>query len=266
MKNPDAKDAVVKERKNLETIPAWDLDQVESKKEVILEAQRDTKKVHFAALMDTCHLKKCEVRTQIAEVQRQSSAPGDTVKDDSGAYAVFTERGSSMSQMTAAEILDVVARLPGCDGQAADAVSAYTPDCSKFPKPNVQMFGYVFHDTNGQNHVKIWRSRGTSWTKLVRSSVSRIAVGKTIRRSFIRTWMGRRFRIGNVRSFIGNKGYFCQYMWTTSKLQERSRMWLPCWRNWWKNVGLGEPTSFFDPENLGCTQRECKPNKTIIEQ
>ena len=42
---------------------------------------------------------------------------GDTVKDDSGAYAVFTEQGSSASQMTAAKVMD-------CDGQAADAVSA----------------------------------------------------------------------------------------------------------------------------------------------
>ena len=51
---------------------------------------------------------------------------GDIVKDDSGSYAVFTEQGSSASQMTAAEIMDIISRLPGCDEQAADAVSAYT--------------------------------------------------------------------------------------------------------------------------------------------
>ena len=51
---------------------------------------------------------------------------GDFVKDDSGSYAVFTEQGSSASQMTAAKIMDIISRLPGCDGQAADAVSAYT--------------------------------------------------------------------------------------------------------------------------------------------
>ena len=39
----------------------------------------------------------------------------DIAKDDSGSYAVFTEQGSSASQMTAAKA-----------GQAADAVSAYT--------------------------------------------------------------------------------------------------------------------------------------------
>ena len=48
------------------------------------------------------------------------------MKDDSGSYAVFTEQGSSASQMTAAKVMDIISRLPGCAGQAADAVSAYT--------------------------------------------------------------------------------------------------------------------------------------------
>ena len=46
--------------------------------------------------------------------------------DNSRSYAVFTEQGSSASQMTAAKIMDIISRLPGCAGQAADAVSAYT--------------------------------------------------------------------------------------------------------------------------------------------
>ena len=46
---------------------------------------------------------------------------GDIVKDDSRAHAVFTEQASSPSQMTAARVMDVIARLPECDGQAADA-------------------------------------------------------------------------------------------------------------------------------------------------
>ena len=50
---------------------------------------------------------------------------GDIVKGDSGSPAVFTEQGSSASQLTAAKVIDVIARLPGCAGQAAHAVSAY---------------------------------------------------------------------------------------------------------------------------------------------
>ena len=44
MKNPDAKAAVDKEWKKLETIPVWQLEKVKIKKEVILAAQRDKKK------------------------------------------------------------------------------------------------------------------------------------------------------------------------------------------------------------------------------
>ena len=55
-----------------------------------------------------------------------SYSQGDFVKDDSGSYAVFTEQGPSASQMTAAKVMDIISRLPGCSGQAADAVSAFT--------------------------------------------------------------------------------------------------------------------------------------------
>ena len=46
--------------------------------------------------------------------------------DDSASYAVFTEQGTSASQMTAAKVMDIISRLPGCTGQAADAVSSFT--------------------------------------------------------------------------------------------------------------------------------------------
>ena len=41
---------------------------------------------------------------------------GDVVKDDSGSYAVFTEQGSSASQVTAAIVLNAIARRPECEG------------------------------------------------------------------------------------------------------------------------------------------------------
>ena len=66
---------------------------------------------------------------------------GDIVKDESGAHAVFNEQGSSASQMTAAKVVDIISRPPGCAGQAPDAVSAYTqvkmedaPSLLKIPK------------------------------------------------------------------------------------------------------------------------------------
>ena len=89
------------------------------------------------------------------------------VKDDSGSYAVFTEQGSSASQMTAAKVMDIISRLPACAGQAGDAVSAYTqvkmedaPKLLKIPKSECpDMWIRLPHDTNGQNHGPVWKTQ-----------------------------------------------------------------------------------------------------------
>ena len=78
--------------------------------------------------MDICHLKNAEWGAKHQKHKGRVVLRGDTVKDDSGSYAVFIEQGSSASQMTAAKIMDILSRLPGCDGQAADEVSAYTQE------------------------------------------------------------------------------------------------------------------------------------------
>ena len=105
---------------------AWNLTKVRSKKEVIDETRTTGRKVHCASLMDICHLKNAELEAKHQKYKGRVVLRSDIVKDDSGSYAVFTEQGSSASQMTAAKIMDIISRLPGCDGQAADAVSAYT--------------------------------------------------------------------------------------------------------------------------------------------
>ena len=108
----------------LEKISAWS--KVKSKKQVIEEARTSGATVHFVSLMDICHLKNAELEAKHQKYKGRVVLRGDIVNDDSGSYAVFTEKGSSASQMTAAKIMDIISRLPGCDGQAADAVSAYT--------------------------------------------------------------------------------------------------------------------------------------------
>ena len=126
MKIPAAKAAVDKEWEKLEKISAWNLTKVRSKSEVIDEARTKGAKVHFASLMDICHLKNAELEAKHQKYKGRVVLRGDMVKDDSGSHAVFTEQGSPASQMTAAKVMDIISRLPGCDGQAPDAVSAYT--------------------------------------------------------------------------------------------------------------------------------------------
>ena len=139
----------------LEKISAWNLTKVRSKKEVIDEARTKGAKVHFASLMDICHWKNAELETKHQKYKGRVVLRGDIVKDDSGSYAVFIEQGSSASQMTAAKVMDIISRLPGCAGQAADAVSAYTQvkmeDAPKLLKiPKIGMSRHLVSSTTTQ--------------------------------------------------------------------------------------------------------------------
>ena len=90
MKIPAAKAVVDKEWEKLEKILAWDLTKVRSKSEVIDEARTKGAKVHFASLMDICHLKNAELETKHPKYKGRVVLRGDIVKDDPGSYAVFT--------------------------------------------------------------------------------------------------------------------------------------------------------------------------------
>ena len=172
MKIPAAKAAVDKEWEKLEKISAWNLTKVKSKKQVINEARMSGAKVHFISLMDICHLKNAEMEAKHQKYKGRVVLRGDIVKDNSGSYAVLTEQGSSASQMTAAKIMDLISTLPGCDGQAADAVSAYTQ------VKNGRCSQIIENSKIGvSRHLD---SSTTTQMATVRSSFGRTVVGKAI--------------------------------------------------------------------------------------
>ena len=92
MKIPAAKAAVDKDCEKLKKISAWNLTKVRSKKEVIDEARTAGAEVHFASLVDICHLKNAELEAKHQKYKGRVVLRGDIVKDDSGSYAVFTAR------------------------------------------------------------------------------------------------------------------------------------------------------------------------------
>ena len=106
--------------------PSVEFGENEERKRCFSGSTKRKRKVHFATLMDICHLKNAELEQKHHKYKGRVVLRGDMGKDDSGAYAVSTEQGSSASQMTAAKVMDVSARLLGCAGQAADAMSAHT--------------------------------------------------------------------------------------------------------------------------------------------
>ena len=234
-KIPAAKAAVDKEWEKLEKNSAWNLTKVRSKKEVIDEARKKERKVHFSSLMDICHLKNSELEPQYQKYKCRVVLRGDLVEDDSGSYAVFNEQGSSASQMTAAKVMDIISRLPGYAGQAADAVSAYTegkmedtPKLLKIPKSECPDIWIRLP----------WHKWPKSWSSIedqlfLLNGICTVILcqdyyGKgNLRKSYSST-VGRRFPIGNAYSYTVKKGYSYLCMWMTLNWLERNKTLIRC--------------------------------------
>ena len=274
MKIPAAKAAVDKEWEKLEKISAWNLTKVRSKKKVIDEARTSGATVYFASLMDTCHLKNAELEAKHQKCKGRVVLRGDIVKDNSGSYAVFTEQGSSASQMTAAKIMDIISRLPGCDGQAADAVSAYTQvkmeDAHKLLKIPKSECPDIWIRLPRHKWPKSWSSMEDPVVPLERNLYGHPLAGLLWERQFekvqnIEAWMGENSKLGMSLFVHREKGLFLSVYVDDIKLAGKKHNIDPMWKVLNKEVDLGEPTSFLDHVYLGCTQRQCEISKDIVD-
>ena len=272
MKIPAAKAAVDKEWDKLEKIPAWDLTKVRNTSEVIDEARKEDRKVHFASLMDLCHLKNAELETKHQKYKGRVVLRGDIVKDDSGSYAVFTEQGSSAPQMTAAKVMDIISRLPGCAGPAADAVSAYTqvkmedaPKLLKIPKSKCPD---IWIRLPRHNWPKSWSSMEDPVVPLERNLYGHPLAGLLWERHFEKIQL--KYGLEKVSNweclFVHReKGLFLSVYVDDINLAGKKQNINPMWKVLNKEVDLGEPTSFLDHVYLECTQRPCEISKDIVD-
>ena len=234
-KIPAAKAAVDKEWEKLEKISAWTLTKVKSKKQVIDEARTSGAKVHFASLMDICHLKNAELEAKHQKYKSRIVLRGDIVKDDSDSYATFTEQKSSASQMTAAKIMDIISRLPGCDGQATDAVSACAKvkmeDAHKLLKIPKSECPDIWIRPPRHKWPKSWSSMEDPVVPLERNLYGHPSAGLLWERQFEKILLKhgwRKFQIGNVSLYIVKKGYSYLSMWMTQHLLERNKILIRC--------------------------------------
>ena len=239
---------------------------------MIDEARMSGAKVHFASLMDICHLKNAELEAKHQKYKGRVVLRGDIVKDDSGSYAVFTEQGSSASQMTAAKIMDIISRLPGCDGQAADAVSAYTQvkmeDAHKLFKIPKSECPDIWIRLPRHKWPKSWSSMEDRVVLLERNLYDHPLAGLLWERQFERILLQHGCeKVSNWECLFVHrqKGFFLSVYVEDIKLVGKKQNLHPMWKVLNKEVDLEEPTSFLDHVNLECTQRQCDISKDIVD-
>ena len=274
MKIPDAKAAVDKEWKKLETIPTWDLEKVKSKKEVILEAQREQKEMSTLPHWRTFATSKMRgwnqnyrsLNTKAPVVLRGGHSERrlwslrsfywtglvcvpDDCSNSNGRYRKITRFWWTSSWCSICLCTQF---------KLEDAPRLLTIPKSECPDVWILLPRHKWPISCG----KI-----ISWTKFVRSTISRIAMGMTIRRSFFRTWMGENSDLGmHVRSSETSDISVSICGWDDIKMTGKKQNVAPMWKKLMENVDIDEPTSFLDHVYLGCTQRECKPRRSGWQQ
>ena len=197
---------------------------------------------------------------------------GDIVKDDSGSYAVFTEQGSSASQMRAAKIMDIISRLPGCDGQAADAVSAYTQvkmeDAHKLFKIPKSECPDIWICLARHKWPKSWSSIEDPVVPLERNLYGHPLAGLLWEGQFEKILLKHGCeKIPNWECLFVHreKGLFLSVYVDDIKLAGKKQNLDPMWKVLNKEVDLGEPTSFLDHVCLECTQRQCQVSRDSVD-
>ena len=125
LQHADASQALEKEWKKLEAVPAWDPKKVKPWAKVQADSKRTGRPAHRATLLQLCSVKNAELAPEFQSYKGRVCLRGDIVKDDEGHLAVFSEQGASSAHMTQTKFLDTIAHLPGCHGEDADAVGAY---------------------------------------------------------------------------------------------------------------------------------------------
>ena len=79
----------------------------------------------MVASWNSCHLKNSQLPKEYHKYEGRVVFRGDIIKDEEGAYALFSEQGASASSIEAARLVDVIARMPGCGGFNVDAINAF---------------------------------------------------------------------------------------------------------------------------------------------
>ena len=271
MKIPATEAAVDKECEKLEQIPAWDITKARNKSEVIDEARTRGAKVHCASQIDICQMKNAKLETKHQRYKGRVVLRADIVKDDSG-YATLTEQGSSASQMTAAKVMVRISRLPGCAGQAADTVSAYTQvqwkmlqKYSNIPKSDCPD---IWIRLPRHKWPKSWSGMEDPVVPLERNLYGHPLAGLLWERQFEKIPLKYGWeRVPNWECLFVHpeKGFFLSVHVDDIKLAGKKQNINPMWKLLNIEVDLGEPISFLDHVYLGCTQRQCEISKVIVD-
>ena len=168
--------------------------------------------------------------------------------------------------------MDIISRLPGCAGQAADAVSAYTqvkkedaPKLRIIPKSECPDIGIRLPR---HKWPKSWSSMKDPVVPLERNLYNHPLAGLLWERQFEKILLQHGWeKVSNCEYLFVHrqKGLFLSVCGNDIMLAGKKQHIDPMWNVLNKQVHLGESASSLDHVYLGYTQRQCETNKDIVD-
>ena len=168
--------------------------------------------------------------------------------------------------MTAAKVMAIISRLPGCAGQAADAVSAET-QVKMEDAPKLLKCPDIWIRLPRHKWPKSWSSMEDPVVPLERNQYGHPWTGLLWERQFQKILLKYGWeQISNWECFFvhSEKRLLSSVYVDDIKLTGQKQNIDPMWKVLNKEVDLGELTSSLDHVYLGCTQRQCEISKDIV--
>ena len=223
--------------------------------------------------MDICHLKNAELEAKHQKYKGRVVLRSHIIEDDSGSYVVFIHRTRIISfSNDSSQVMDIISRLPGCAGQAADAVSAETQvkmeDAHKLVKIPKSECPDIWIRLPRHKWPKSWSSMEDPVVPLERNLYSHLLAGLLWESQFEKILLKHGWeKVSNWECLFVHrqKGLFLSVYVDDFKLAGKNQNLDPMWKVLNKEVDLGEPTSFLDHVYLGCTQRQCEISKNTVD-
>ena len=160
---------------------------------------------------------------------------------------------------------------PDCDGQAADAISAYTQvmeDAQQLLKIPKSECPDIWIRLPKHKWPKWWEYIEDLFVPLEQNLYGHPLAGLLWERQFEKALMELGWeKVPNWEClFVHRWQKFLSVYVDDIKMAGKKQNLAPVWKKLMKDVDNEEPISFLDHVYLGCTQRECKPNEKIIGQ
>ena len=199
---------------------------------------------------------------------------GDIVKDDSGSYVVFTEQGSSASQMTAAKIMNgcyyQITRLWGTSsGCSICLYPGQNGRCSEIiENSRIGKSRHLVSSTTTQMAQimgPVWKTQSFLLNEICTVILWQDCYGKGKFEKILLKYGWEKVSDWECLSVHREKGLFFSVYVDDIKLAGKKPNIKPMWNVLNKEVDLGEPTSFIDHVHLGCTQWQCEISKDIVD-